>query len=218
MAASENPPMKILALTGSIGMGKSATARLFAEAGIPVFDSDACVHELYAPGGAAVAPVEAEFPGVVREGTIDRDVLARQLREDESGFERLEAIVHPLVAASRNAFLDAAVQAGQDMVLLDIPLLFETGGDTLADIVIVVSAPDDIRRERVLQRPGMTPEKLDSIIARQIPDSIKRSKADYVITTADGIDDARRQVDSVIGKIRAGDCGGADRRGEQGDA
>lgn len=210
--------MKIVALTGSIGMGKSATARLFADAGIPVFDSDACVHELYAPGGAAVAPVEAAFPGVVRDGSIDRETLARRLREDETGFERLEAIVHPLVAASRNAFLEAADKAGQDMVLLDIPLLFETGGDTLADIVVVVSAPDDVRRERVLQRPGMTPEKLDSIIARQIPDSIKRSKADYVITTADGIEDARRQVDDVIRKIRAGDPGEAEKRGEPGDA
>lgn len=210
--------MKIVALTGSIGMGKSATARLFAEAGIPVFDSDACVHELYAPGGAAVAPVEDAFPGVVREGAIDRETLARRLREDETGFERLEAIVHPLVAASRNAFLEAADRAGQDMVLLDIPLLFETGGDRLADIIVVVSAPDDVRRERVLQRPGMTPEKLDSIIARQIPDSIKRSKADYVITTADGIEDARRQVDDVIRRIRAGEPGGAGKRGEQGDA
>lgn len=210
--------MKIVALTGSIGMGKSATARLFAEAGIPVFDSDACVHELYAPGGAAVEPVEDAFPGVVREGSIDRETLARRLREDETGFERLEAIVHPLVAASRNAFLEAADKAGQDMVLLDIPLLFETGGDALADIIVVVSAPDDVRRERVLQRPGMTPEKLDSIIARQIPDSIKRSKADYVIKTADGIDDARRQVDDVIRQIRAGDSGQADKRGEQGDA
>ncbi len=210
--------MKIVALTGSIGMGKSATARLFAEAGIPVFDSDACVHELYAPGGAAVAPVEDAFPGVVREGSIDRETLARRLREDETGFERLEAIVHPLVAASRNAFLEAADKAGHDMVLLDIPLLFETGGDKLADIIVVVSAPDDVRRERVLQRPGMTLEKLDSIIARQIPDSIKRSKADYVITTADGIEDARRQVDDVIRKIRAGDPGGEEKRGELGDA
>lgn len=210
--------MKIVALTGSIGMGKSATARLFAEAGIPVFDSDACVHELYAAGGAAVAPVEDAFPGVVREGSIDREMLARRLREDETGFERLEAIVHPLVAASRNAFLEAADKAGQNMVLLDIPLLFETGGDKLADIIVVVSAPDYVRRERVLQRPGMTPEKLDSIIARQIPDSIKRSKADYVITTADGIEDARRQVDDVIRRIRAGDPGGAEKEGEQGDA
>lgn len=190
--------MKIIALTGSIGMGKSTTAGLFADAGIPVFDSDACVHALYDKGGAAVAPVEAEFPGVTMNGAIDRERLARKLREDETGFARLEAIVHPLVAQARDDFLTKSAQAGHAMALLDIPLLFETGSEDLPDLIIVVSAPDEVRRKRVLERPGMTAEKLDSIIARQIPDSIKRSKADFVIETDKGIDAAREQVDAII--------------------
>lgn len=197
--------MKIVGLTGSIGMGKSATARMFREAGIPVFDSDACVHVLYDAGGAAVEPVETAFPGTRGEdGSIDRDRLSAALREDPGGFERLEAIVHPLVAEARRQFIDAAEQAGADIVILDVPLLFETGGHLHVDAVVAVHAPRDVRRERVLQRPGMTDAKLDAIIARQTPDSVKLEKADYIVETSGGFDDARRQVVEIIAALRAG--------------
>ena len=190
--------MKIIGLTGSIGMGKSATASLFREAGIPVFDSDACVHALYAPGGAAVKPVDEAFPGSAVDGAIDRARLSQMLRDDPMGFERLEAIVHPLVSQAREVFLADARAEDAALAVLDIPLLFETGGDTLVDTIVVVHAPDAVRRTRVLQRPGMTAEKLDAIIARQTADSIKLEKADFVVETSGGIDDARRQVDDII--------------------
>lgn len=190
--------MKIIGLTGSIGMGKSATASLFREAGIPVFDSDACVHALYAPGGAAVKPVGEAFPGSAVDGAIDRARLSQMLRDDPTGFERLEAIVHPLVSQAREVFLAEARAEDAALAVLDIPLLFETGGDTLVDTIVVVHAPDAVRRTRVLQRPGMTAEKLDAIIARQTADSIKLEKADFVVETSGGIDDARRQVDDII--------------------
>lgn len=196
--------MKIIGLTGSIGMGKSATARLFREAGIPVFDSDACVHALYDAGGAAVGPVEAAFPGSLAEdGSIDRARLSRQLNDDPDGFARLEAIVHPLVAEARQHFLDAARKDGADIVILDVPLLFETGGHEHVDAVIAVHAPHDVRRERVLQRPGMTEDKLTAIIARQTPDSVKLEKADYIVETSGGFDDARQQVGKIIAALRA---------------
>lgn len=190
--------MKIIGLTGSIGMGKSATASLFREAGIPVFDSDACVHALYAPGGAAVKPVDEAFPGSAVDGAIDRARLSQMLRDDPMGFERLEAIVHPLVSQAREVFLADARAEDAALAVLDIPLLFETGGDTLVDTIVVVHAPDAVRRARVLQRPDMTAEKLDAIIARQTADSIKLEKADFVVETSGGIDDARRQVDDII--------------------
>jgi len=196
--------VKIIGLTGSIGMGKSATARLFREAGIPVFDSDACVHALYDAGGAAVGPVEAAFPGSLAEdGSIDRARLSRQLNEDPDGFARLEAIVHPLVGEARQYFLDAARKDGADIVILDVPLLFETGGHEHVDAVIAVHAPHHVRRERVLQRPGMTEDKLAAIIARQTPDSVKLEKADYVVETSGGFDDARQQVGKIIAALRA---------------
>ncbi len=196
--------MKIIGLTGSIGMGKSATARLFREAGIPVFDSDACVHALYDSGGAAVGPVEAAFPGSLAEdGSIDRARLSRQLNDDPDGFARLEAIVHPLVAKARQHFLDAARNDGADIVVLDVPLLFETGGHEHVDAVIAVHAPHHVRRERVLQRPGMTEDKLAAIIARQTPDSVKLEKADYIVETSGGLDDARQQVGKIIAALRA---------------
>lgn len=196
--------MKIVGLTGSIGMGKSATAEMFREAGIPVFDSDACVHALYDAGGAAVEPVDAAFPGSKGEdGSIDRDRLSAALRRDPAGFEHLEAIVHPLVAEARQAFLDAAEREGADIVILDVPLLFETGGHAYVDAVIAVHAPHDVRRERVLKRPGMTDVKLDAIIARQTPDSVKLEKADYVVETSGGFDDARQQVGKIIKALRA---------------
>jgi dephospho-CoA kinase len=196
--------VKIIGLTGSIGMGKSATARLFREAGIPVFDSDACVHALYDSGGAAVGPVEAAFPGSLAEdGSIDRARLSRQLNDDPDGFARLEAIVHPLVAKARQHFLDAARNDGADIVVLDVPLLFETGGHEHVDAVIAVHAPHHVRRERVLQRPGMTEDKLAAIIARQTPDSVKLEKADYIVETSGGLDDARQQVGKIIAALRA---------------
>ena len=196
--------MRIIGLTGSIGMGKSATARLFREAGIPVFDSDACVHVLYDAGGAAVGPVEAAFPGSLAEdGSIDRARLSRQLKENPDGFARLEAIVHPLVAEARQRFLDAARKDGADIVILDVPLLFETGGHEHVDAVIAVHAPHHVRRERVLQRPGMTEDKLAAIIARQTPDSVKLEKADYIVETSGGFDDARQQVGKIIAALRA---------------
>lgn len=193
--------MKIVGLTGSIGMGKSATARLFREEGVPVFDSDASVHELYDVGGRAVKPVGEAFPGVVRDGAVDRDILSAKLREDPSGFARLEAIVHPLVGQARNHFLAEAKKSSAPFVILDVPLLFETGGHEHVDAVIVVHAPQDERRARVLQRPGMTEEKLDAIIARQTPDSVKLDQADYIVETSGGFDDARRQVAGIVKKL-----------------
>lgn len=194
--------MKIVGLTGSIGMGKSATADIFRDAGIPVFDSDACVHDLYAPGGAAVVPVGAAFPGVVTGGGIDRTRLMQALRADPDGFTRLEAIVHPLVGQARHAFLEQAERDGADIAVLDIPLLFETGGHEHVDAIVVVHAPHHVRRERVLQRPGMTEQKLEDIIARQTPDSHKLEQADHVVETSGGIEDARRQVARVIAALR----------------
>lgn len=193
--------MKSVGLTGSIGMGKSATAALFREAGVPVFDADACVHRLYASGGAAVGPVGAAFPGVVADGAVDRQRLSAMLHDDPTGFGRLEAIVHPLVAAERGRFLVEAERAGAPFVILDIPLLFETGGDKAVDAIVVVHAPDDVRRARVLQRPDMTPARLDAIIARQTPDSVKLARADYTVETSGGLEDARRQVERIIAAL-----------------
>ncbi|WP_339746346.1 dephospho-CoA kinase [uncultured Maricaulis sp.] len=194
--------MKIIGLTGSIGMGKSATAALIADAGIPVFDSDACVHSLYAAGGKAVAPIEGAFPGVVVDGAVDRQRLSAALHEDPSGFARLEAIVHPLVLEEREAFLHKARQRGADLVVFDIPLLYETGSDSHVDHVLVAYAPDEIRRSRVMQRPGMTQDKLDAIIARQLDDSNKLARADYRIETSGGLDDAKRQLDAILKSVR----------------
>ncbi len=190
-------------LTGSIGMGKSATAQLLREAGIPVFDSDAAVHALYAPGGAAVEPVGRAFPGSVVDGAIDRSRLSEALKADPDGFEILEEIVHPLVSAAREAFVAAETAAGHDILVFDVPLLFETGGDKRVDAVIVVHAPDEVRRARVMQRPGMTAAKLDAIIARQLDDSIKLERADHVVETSGGLPDAKRQVADIIKALKA---------------
>tara|TARA_R110002124_G_scaffold62740_9_gene171383 strand:- start:5190 stop:5789 length:600 start_codon:yes stop_codon:yes gene_type:complete len=199
--------MKIIGLTGSIGMGKSATATLMAQAGIPVFDSDASVHALYARGGKAVAPVGEAFPGVVVDGAIDRSRLSAALHEDPTGFARLEAIVHPLVLEQRETFLHNAHERGADLVVFDIPLLFETGAHEHVDHVLVVYAPEAERRARVLQRPGMTEAKLDAIIARQLDDSSKLARADYRVETSGGLEDARRQLEQILKSIReqAGD-------------
>jgi len=197
--------MKLVGLTGSIGMGKSTVGAMFAEAGAPVFDSDAAVHALYAPGGAAVAPVEASFPGVTRDGAIDRAELSKRVVGDEQAIRALEAIVHPLVGQERFAFLDRQQEAGTEVVIFDIPLLFEGGGGEGLDAVVVVSAPADVQRARVLSRPGMTPEKFEAILARQTPDAEKRARADYVIDTGGSLDATRAQVSAVLDAIREQD-------------
>jgi dephospho-CoA kinase len=195
--------MIVLGLTGSIGMGKSTTARMFVEAGVPVYDSDAAVHALYASGGAAVAPVEAAFPGVVVDGAIDRARLSAAVMGDSEALAVLESIVHPLVGAHRIGFFEDAQAQGADIVVLDIPLLYETGGEKKVDKVVVVSAPADVQRERVLARPGMDVAKFEAILARQTPDAEKRDRADFVIDTGWGLDAARDQVRDVLTRLRA---------------
>jgi dephospho-CoA kinase len=188
--------MFVLGLTGSIGMGKSTTSAFFREAGIPVHDADASVHKLYA--GAAVAPIEAAFPGVTVDGRVDRARLGAVVLTDSAALKRLEAIIHPLVGAAEKAFRDMARARGHTLVVLDIPLLLETGGERRVDAVAVVSAPAAIQRDRVMARPGMTTDKLEAILARQMPDADKRRRAHFVIESALGIDSARRQVGDVI--------------------
>ncbi len=193
----------IAGLTGSIGMGKSETAKLFAKLGIPVHDSDAAVHALYAKDGAAVGPVGTAFPGVVLEGAIDRSKLMHRLRDDEAAFKKLESIVHPLVLEARAKFLAEAAKRGDELVILDVPLLFEAKLTKDVDAIVVVSAPAHIQRERVLQRPGMTLEKLEAIHARQVPDAEKRAQADFVIETDKGLEHAFDQVKRVAAELRA---------------
>lgn len=195
--------MKVIGLTGSIGMGKSTTAAMFREAGIPVYDADAAVHALYDLGGAAVGPVGDAFPGVVKDGRVDREELRKRVLGQPEELKRLNAIVHPLVGRHRGTFFEDAERAGADMVVLDIPLLFETGGDRNMDAVVVVSAPPEMQRERVLARPGMTPDRLEAILAQQLPDAEKRSRADYVVDTGRGLDAARDQVREIIAALRA---------------
>lgn len=194
--------MLILGLTGSIGMGKSTTAAMFEAEGVPVYDSDAAVHALYAAGGAAVAPVEAAFPGVVVDGAIDRARLSAKVVGDPEALAKLEAIVHPLVGAHRIGFFEKAQAEGRDIVVLDVPLLFETGGQKSVDKVVVVSAPPEVQRARVLARPEMTPEKFDAILARQLPDAEKRARADFVIDTGQGVEHARAQVRDLLTLLR----------------
>jgi dephospho-CoA kinase len=194
--------MIVVGLTGSIGMGKSATAALFKQAGAVVHDADAEVARLYAPGGAATASVLAAFPAAKGDdGGVDRTRLSAVLAGRPSEFKRLEAIVHPLVAQARDAFLAEQRAAGIKVVVLEIQLLFEVGADKLVDKVVVASAPAEVQRARVLARPGMTAEKLDMILARQTPDAEKRARADFVIETDKGVHDARRQVAAVMAKL-----------------
>jgi len=193
----------LIGLTGSIGMGKSETAKMFAKLGIPVYDSDAAVHRLYEPGGAAVAKIAEAFPGAVHDGRVDRAALSKQLAGDEAAFKKLEAIVHPLVAEENRAFMARAIAGGAEMVVQDIPLLFETGGHTRMDAVVVVSAPASVQRARVLERPGMTPEKLDQILSRQMPDEEKRAKAHFVVETDKGLDHAFAQVKAIVETLKA---------------
>lgn len=193
--------MIVLGLTGSIGMGKSTTSRLFAEAGAVTWNADEAVHALYAAGGAAVGPVGEAFPGVVVDGAVDRERLARTLGEDAEAFRRLETIVHPLVAQGRVAELEAARAAGVRLAVLDIPLLFETGGDRAVDAVVVVTAPPEVQAERVLARPGMTRERFQAILARQMPDAEKRRRADFLVDTSQGLEAARSQVRAIVGTV-----------------
>lgn len=191
--------MIVLGLTGSIGMGKSTTARMFEEAGVPVHDSDAAVHRLYA--GKAAPLVEQAFPGTVRDGVVDRLLLGKRVLGDKTALARLEAIVHPLVRAEADAFLQDNRKAGTPVVVLDIPLLFETAGRDRVDRVVVVTADPDIQRERVLSRPGMTPERFEAIVSSQVPDADKRAAADYVIDTGLGMDHARRSVAAILADL-----------------
>jgi dephospho-CoA kinase len=191
----------LVGLTGSIGMGKSETAKMFARLGIPVYDADAAVHRLYEAGGGAVAEIAKAFPDCVRDGHVDRAALAASLNDGRASLQRLEQIVHPLVAREQRAFLDQAEQAGAEMVVLDIPLLFETGGHARMDAVVVVSAPEEVQRLRVMARPGMTAEKLDHILARQMPDAEKRAQAHFVVETDKGFDHAFEQVKRIVAAL-----------------
>jgi dephospho-CoA kinase len=191
--------MIVLGLTGSIGMGKSTTAKLFADAGVPVHDSDEAVHRLYS--GAAAPLVEAAFPGTVKHRVVDRFELAKRVVGNPQAIARLEKLVHPLVRADADAFLARQRAAGAPLAVLDIPLLFETGGTDRVDRIVVVTAPAEIQRERVLSRPGMTSEKFEAILARQMPDAEKRERADFVIDTGADLAAARDAVQAVIREL-----------------
>jgi dephospho-CoA kinase len=193
--------MMIVGLTGSIAMGKSTTAGLFAAAGIPVFDSDASVHELYAKGGEAVPAIAKLAPTAIRDGAVDRAALSIALQRDPKLLLALEQAVHPLVKKRQRDFVKTQLAKHRKLVVLDIPLLFEKSRETEVDKIVVVSAPADIQRERALNRPGMTIEKLDFILSKQMPDTEKRAKADYVVDTSSGIDDAKRQVEAIIADL-----------------
>jgi len=192
--------MLIVGLTGSIGMGKSTVAARFRTHGVAVCDADAEVHKLYE--GAAVPAIEAAFPGTTRAGTVDRQRLARVLIAKPEGFARLEAIVHPLVIAAERAFLHAEAAKGAALAVLEIPLLLETGGEARVDVVVVVSAPADTQRERVMQRPGMTPEKLEQVLARQMPDAEKRARADFIVDTGGTLAETDAQVDNIVESLK----------------
>jgi dephospho-CoA kinase len=190
--------MVVIGLTGSLGMGKSTALRFFAEAGVPVYDADEAVHRLYA--GEAAASIEAAFPGTTGEQGVDRARLAQAVLGDAAALSRLEAIVHPLVRREELRFLEAARKAGARVAVLDIPLLFETGGDSRVDAVVVVSAPPEMQRARAFERPGMTEEKFRALIAKQMPDEEKRRRADFVVDSSQGLDYARAQVHAILRK------------------
>jgi dephospho-CoA kinase len=191
--------MFVLGLTGSVGMGKTTTARFFAEAGVPVHDADAVVHRLYEK--EAVAAIEAAFPGTTQNGSVDRRLLSARVLGDPAAFKRLEDIVHPLVQEAERRLLQEAEQRGEKVAVLDIPLLFETGGEDRVDAVAVVSAPSEVQRTRVLERPGMTVEKLDAILARQMPDAEKRRRADFVVDTSQGFDAVRAEIRAILDAV-----------------
>ena len=194
--------MYLIGLTGSIGMGKTQTAALFEEEGVPRYDADAAVHGLYEVGGAAVGPIGEVFPEAVRDGAVDRAALGRIVLKDGAKLAALEKVVHPLAGATQVDFLNAQMAVGATHVLLDIPLLFETGGHEFVDCVVVVSAPPDIQRARVLERPGMTEEKFADILAKQVPDSDKRVAADFIVDSSVSVADAHQQVKEILATVR----------------
>ena len=191
--------MFVIGLTGSVGMGKSTAARFFAEAGIPVHDADAVVHALYA--GEGVPQIEAAFPGTTQDGKVDRNKLAALVLDDPAALKKLEAIVHPLVHAAERRLLDEAQARGEELAVLDIPLLFETGADQRVDAVVVVSAPPQLQQSRVLTRPGMTLEKLEAILGRQMPDAEKRRRADFVVDTSGEFEATRAQIRTILDAV-----------------
>ena len=192
----------VIGLTGSIAMGKSETARLFAAEGVPVHDADAVTHKLYGKGGAAVEKIAEAFPGAVKHGAVDRVALSGLVAGDAAALQKLESLVHPLVMQDRDDFLAQAAASGAQIVVLDIPLLLETGAEEGIDALVVVSAPASVQRERALKRPGMTEEKFNALLARQMPDVDKRAKAHFVIVTDQGVEHARSQVKMVLSVIR----------------
>jgi len=191
--------MRILGLTGSIGMGKSTTAKLFMEAGVPVYDADAAVHKIYE--GEAAPAIEAAFPGTTVDGKVDRAKLSAKVVHDQAAIKQLEQIVHPMLGASRKKFLDEAEASGAPVVVMDIPLLFETGGERRVDAVVVVSTDPATQRERILARGTMTNEALDGILARQLPDAEKRKRADFVVDTSHGLDPVRAAIRDILAEV-----------------
>ena len=194
--------MVIVGLTGSIGMGKSTAAKMLREMGVPVYDADAAVHALQAPGGTALPGIEAAFPGVVKAGVLDRQALGARVFGNKAALRQLEAIVHPLVGQRQKAFLRRAALAGEKLVVLDIPLLFEGLGERRVDATLVVSAPAFLQRRRVMARPGMTAEKLDGILRQQVPDSVKKRKASIVIPTGLGLAPTRTALEKAVATLK----------------
>jgi dephospho-CoA kinase len=188
--------MRVLGLTGSIGMGKSTTAKLFAEAGVPVYDADATVHAVYE--GEAAPAIEQAFPGTTVDGKVDRDKLSAKVLHDPAAIRQLEAIVHPMLRAYHQKFLDDAERSGAPVAVVDVPLLFETGGEKRVDAVVVVSTDPDTQRQRILARGNMTAEKLDAILARQLPDAEKRKRADFVVDTSHGLEPVRIRIKDIL--------------------
>jgi dephospho-CoA kinase len=191
--------MLILGLTGSIGMGKSTTAKLFTEAGVPVYDADATVHRIYE--GEAAPAIEAAFPGTTVNGKVDRARLSERVMHDPAAIRRLEAIVHPMLRSHHQKFLEEAEKSGAPVAVMDIPLLYETGGETRVDAVVVVTTSPEVQRERILARENMTGEKLDAILARQLPDAEKRMRADFVVDTSHGLDPVRSRIRDILDQV-----------------
>lgn len=195
--------MLLIGLTGSIGMGKSETAKMFRALGVPVYDADAAVHKLYEKGGKAVEPIRAAFPSAIVDDAVDRKALSRCVLGLPDEMKKLEAIVHPLVGEAQMDFLRTNLEAGAHMVVLDIPLLYETGGETRVDVVVVVSAPYDLQKSRVLARPDMDEAKFAAIHAKQVPDAEKRKRADFIVESDKGLDHARAQVAAIVEALKS---------------
>ncbi|MDP4822789.1 MAG: dephospho-CoA kinase [Aestuariivirgaceae bacterium] len=194
--------MRVIGLTGSIAMGKTTAARALAQLGLPVFDSDAAVHALYAEGGAAVTAIEKLVPEAIQHASVDRAALSAAIQRRPEILPKIEAAVHPLVRQAQEQFLDKARQAGADLAVLDIPLLFETGRDRQVDVILVVSAPAHLQRERALARPGMTEEKLDRLLARQMPDAEKRAKAHFIVDSSGSLEAGAQQIARIVAQLR----------------